>query len=647
MHVVLLQFSNLIFINKHLHPFVLLLQMASLSNAAKKWIANSRKQYVLPQTAIPVIMYSPVKSHRLPTFIHTRSLNIAIAALNPDPHMPLINQMIDTVNPHHAQLFYIPSKHSYGDTTPAPWPLPVLPNPNPQSRYVPPVAAAAAYIITPPVPRPAPLNVTEAIDNTYHGKLAQMMCNELGRRIVRGEDKFHVNRAEDTTANYDGFQDYKDALMQEALAIHNLVLADHDSFVDWWYDSLLAGFPNGDGRSAMEWMCLLVSNTWLEMRTKNIMASNMEINHHNNNYIIPTSYVSHAMDSEDVKQLYYEVYPPPNSYITTNPPQVGVIPATQPPSARGNRRLKMLRRMMSREQGPKCFHPGRVPPNAAAPPTFNNLCKMPCKGFQPDNVITLTEPINVGRPFAYNHNNTNVHETFSLPVVVIEVLGNKDTWGKQETVSKLLSELCYMLCFSPIAYGIMVDEDGIWVYKAVRNPARGKLDVTKEYMQFYPSADPPGVNVMNSKPPCIIQPNGTPVLAPFGNRLGYNVYKFYKRLLECVLDVQRYEPVMTDCIRDHYNTAHYTNPHRVGSFRPHTTYFQDVQKLWAGGQGLAAPNMCTNLPLGTAALGAQSCFHIRSMQEFDQMCLQEQARDNAAAGIHGPFNISEYIKPYN
>ena len=72
------------------------------------------------------------------------------------------------------------------------------------------------------------------------------------------------------------------------------------------------------------------------------------------------------------------------------------------------------------------------------------------------------------------------HKLFNVPLLIFEVEGGKDVWGRAEQESKAMHELVSSLAVIPEAYLGFIYPVKISLWKAVRNPNKVCVDIQKE-----------------------------------------------------------------------------------------------------------------------------------------------------------------------
>ena len=72
---------------------------------------------------------------------------------------------------------------------------------------------------------------------------------------------------------------------------------------------------------------------------------------------------------------------------------------------------------------------------------------------------------------------------FSLPLMVMEVEGSQEKWGKVDQQAKAMREVLVSLAVMPECYLIFIYPKGIEIWKAERNPGRCCIDVTAERIE--------------------------------------------------------------------------------------------------------------------------------------------------------------------
>ena len=76
------------------------------------------------------------------------------------------------------------------------------------------------------------------------------------------------------------------------------------------------------------------------------------------------------------------------------------------------------------------------------------------------------------------------YKLFLIPFLIMEVEGSKAGWGKSDQQAKAMREVLVSLAVMPECYLIFIYPDGIEIWKAERNHARCKIDVTAERIDW-------------------------------------------------------------------------------------------------------------------------------------------------------------------
>ena len=76
--------------------------------------------------------------------------------------------------------------------------------------------------------------------------------------------------------------------------------------------------------------------------------------------------------------------------------------------------------------------------------------------------------------------NFHGHQLFNVPLLIFEVEGGKDVWGRAEQESKAIHKLVSSLAVIPEAYLGFIYPVKISLWKAVRNPNKTCVDIQKE-----------------------------------------------------------------------------------------------------------------------------------------------------------------------
>ena len=101
-------------------------------------------------------------------------------------------------------------------------------------------------------------------------------------------------------------------------------------------------------------------------------------------------------------------------------------------------------------------------------------CRRPNTSHRADLAVTFGENVHA-LPL-----NFRGHQLFNVPLLIFEVEGGKDVWGRAEQESKALHELVSSLAVIPEAYLGFIYPVKISLWKAVRNPNKTCVDIQKE-----------------------------------------------------------------------------------------------------------------------------------------------------------------------
>ena len=101
-------------------------------------------------------------------------------------------------------------------------------------------------------------------------------------------------------------------------------------------------------------------------------------------------------------------------------------------------------------------------------------CRRPNASHRADLAVTLGENVHA-LPL-----NFHGHQLFNVPLLIFEVEGGKDVWGRAEQESKAIHKLVSSLAVIPEAYLGFIYPVKISLWKAVRNPNKTCVDIQKE-----------------------------------------------------------------------------------------------------------------------------------------------------------------------
>ena len=101
-------------------------------------------------------------------------------------------------------------------------------------------------------------------------------------------------------------------------------------------------------------------------------------------------------------------------------------------------------------------------------------CRRPNASHRADLVVTFGENVHC-LPL-----NFRGRQLFNVPLLIFEVEGGKDVWGRAEQESKAMHELVSSLAVIPEAYLGFIYPVKISLWKAVRNPNKTCVDIQKE-----------------------------------------------------------------------------------------------------------------------------------------------------------------------
>ena len=101
-------------------------------------------------------------------------------------------------------------------------------------------------------------------------------------------------------------------------------------------------------------------------------------------------------------------------------------------------------------------------------------CRRPNASHRADLAVTLGENVQA-LPL-----NFRGRQLFNVPLLIFEVEGGKDVWGRAEQESKAMHELVSSLAVIPEAYLGFIYPVKISLWKAVRNPNKTCVDIQKE-----------------------------------------------------------------------------------------------------------------------------------------------------------------------
>ena len=101
-------------------------------------------------------------------------------------------------------------------------------------------------------------------------------------------------------------------------------------------------------------------------------------------------------------------------------------------------------------------------------------CRRPNASHRADLAVTFGENVHC-LPL-----NFRGRQLFNVPLLIFEVEGGKDVWGRAEQESKAMHELVSSLAVIPEAYLGFIYPVKISLWKAVRNPNKTCVDIQKE-----------------------------------------------------------------------------------------------------------------------------------------------------------------------
>ena len=101
-------------------------------------------------------------------------------------------------------------------------------------------------------------------------------------------------------------------------------------------------------------------------------------------------------------------------------------------------------------------------------------CRRPNTSHRADLAVTFEENVHC-LPL-----NFRGQQLFNVPLLIFEVEGGKDVWGREEQESKAMHELVFSLTVIPEAYLGFIYPVKISLWKAVRNPNKTCVDIQKE-----------------------------------------------------------------------------------------------------------------------------------------------------------------------
>ena len=101
-------------------------------------------------------------------------------------------------------------------------------------------------------------------------------------------------------------------------------------------------------------------------------------------------------------------------------------------------------------------------------------CRWPNNSHRCDLAVTYLESIN-NVPLMYVGS-----KLFGIPLIILEVEGSKDTWGRMEQQAKAMHEVTSSLVVIPECFLVFVFEAHIELWQAKRNPGKSAVEILCE-----------------------------------------------------------------------------------------------------------------------------------------------------------------------
>ena len=167
----------------------------------------------------------------------------------------------------------------------------------------------------------------------------------------------------------------------------------------------------------------------------------------NDSYYAVHSYIKTEMTAKALNDAYHSAFP-----ILGAPAQV----------VRGA--LMETSRLLQQEHWPYCGEQPR--------------CRRPNAYNRADLAINYVECLS-SLPEAFMG-----WKLFSIPLMIFEVEGSKDKWGRMEQQAKAMREVCCSLAVMPECYLVFIYPALIEIWKAERNVAKCCIDITAEQIHL-------------------------------------------------------------------------------------------------------------------------------------------------------------------
>ena len=167
----------------------------------------------------------------------------------------------------------------------------------------------------------------------------------------------------------------------------------------------------------------------------------------NDSYYAVHSFVKSTMDGDELNDVYRKAFP-----------------MTRQPEADLKDCFKSTSLLLQQEKWPYCEK--------------DQPCKRPNGWNRADLTLNYVEVLR-NKPPEFTG-----YKLFSIPFLIMEVEGSKEKWGKLDQQAKAMREVLVSLTVMPECYLIFIYPAGIEIWKAERNHARCKIDVTAECIDW-------------------------------------------------------------------------------------------------------------------------------------------------------------------
>ena len=175
---------------------------------------------------------------------------------------------------------------------------------------------------------------------------------------------------------------------------------------------------------------------------------------------IAYGYIATNMTAQELGDMHDAAVPPRFFTRTTNAQNyIGINNPLPDPAAVED--LYTVRKLLSLDHDPTCTNPTGF------------KCKMPTKSIVPDIVLNIEED-----PFM------NLVNTMEVNGVIIDIVGSKDVWGRDEVSWKGALAATNALNFMERSYLLLVHTSSLDLMQFTRNATNKRIDVTKQTFEI-------------------------------------------------------------------------------------------------------------------------------------------------------------------